>query len=145
MKASILIANYNNENFIEDCINSLLHQTYKNIEIIFFDDQSSDNSIKKVKKFDNVNLIINSKEKKKFGCYNQINSYREAFNKSSGDLIFFLDSDDYYKVNKIEEIIKVFKENPNLKIIFDLPTFKYEKKEIIKKNNFYFYKYDVTT
>ena len=65
MKASILIANYNNENFIEDCINSLLHQTYKNIEIIFFDDQSSDNSIKKVKKYDNVNLIINSKEKKK--------------------------------------------------------------------------------
>lgn len=64
MKASILIANYNNENFIEDCINSLLHQTYKNIEIIFFDDQSSDNSIKKVKKFDKVNLIINSKKKK---------------------------------------------------------------------------------
>ena len=140
MKASILIANYNNENFIEDCINSLLHQTYKNIEIIFFDDQSSDNSIKKVKKFDNVNLIINSKEKKKFGCFNQINSYREAFNKSSGDLIFFLDSDDYYKENKIEEIIKAFKEDPNLKVIFDLPTFKYEKKEILKKNNFYFYK-----
>ena len=65
MKASILIANYNNENFIEDCINSLLHQTYKNIEIIFFDDQSSDNSVKKVKKFDKVNLIINSKKKKK--------------------------------------------------------------------------------
>ena len=64
MKASILIANYNNENFIEDCINSLLHQTYKNIEIIFFDDQSSDNSVKKVKKFDKVNLIINSKKKK---------------------------------------------------------------------------------
>ena len=65
MKASILIANYNNENFIEDCINSILHQTYKNIEIIFFDDQSSDNSVKKVKKFDKVNLIINSKKKKK--------------------------------------------------------------------------------
>ena len=63
MKASILIANYNNENFIEDCINSLLHQTYKNIEIIFFDDQSSDNSVKKVKKFDKVNLIINSNHK----------------------------------------------------------------------------------
>ena len=45
MKASIVIANYNNSNFIEECINSLTSQTYKNIEIIFFDDNSQDNSI----------------------------------------------------------------------------------------------------
>ncbi len=35
MKASILIANYNNDKFIIECINSLINQTYKNIEIIF--------------------------------------------------------------------------------------------------------------
>ncbi len=140
MKASILIANYNNEIFVEDCINSLLHQTYKNIEIIFFDDKSSDSSLDKVKNYDKINLVINTKEKKEFGCYNQINSYREAFNKSSGDVIFFLDSDDYFKENKIEEIIKIFQQNPNFKVIFDLPTYKYKKKETVKKNNFYFYK-----
>ena len=39
MKASVVIANYNNAKFINDCINSLKLQTYDNIEIIFFDDR----------------------------------------------------------------------------------------------------------
>ena len=43
MKASILIANYNSARFIKDCINSLINQSYKNIEIICFDDASNDN------------------------------------------------------------------------------------------------------
>ena len=45
MKASVVIANFNNAKFIKDCIDSLNSQTYNNIEIIFFDDNSSDNSI----------------------------------------------------------------------------------------------------
>ena len=41
MKASVVIANYNNANFIEDCINSLNSQTYNNLEIIFFDEPTT--------------------------------------------------------------------------------------------------------
>ena len=63
MKASILIANYNNQIYIDECINSLLNQTYKNIEIIFFDDLSTDNSINEVKKFSKVKLILNKENK----------------------------------------------------------------------------------
>ena len=140
MKASILIANYNNEKHIDECINSLKNQTYKDIEIIFFDDKSTDKSIDTVKKFNDVKLIINNEKKKSFGSYNQINSYKRAFRESTGDIIFFLDSDDYFKTNKIEEIIKHFKLEPNYKIIFDLPTFKFKNTKIIKKKNFNFYK-----
>ena len=57
MKASIVIANYNNAKFIIYCINSLNSQTYKNIEIIFFDDNSKDNSIEIVEKYKNVKII----------------------------------------------------------------------------------------
>ena len=45
MRASVVIANYNNAKFINDCINSLKSQTYNDIEIIFFDDNSQDNSL----------------------------------------------------------------------------------------------------
>ena len=48
---SILIANYNNSLYIQQCINSLNSQTYKNLEIIFFDDNSSDNSLEIIKNF----------------------------------------------------------------------------------------------
>ena len=80
MKASIVIANYNNSNFIEECINSINSQTYKDIEIIFFDDNSKDNSIDIIKKFTNIKVIQN-KIQTKYGSLNQMN----AFKKSVGD------------------------------------------------------------
>ena len=62
MKASIVIANYNNAQFIDDCINSLKSQTYRNIEIIFFDDNSKDNSIEVVEKFEDIKIIKNKEQ-----------------------------------------------------------------------------------
>ena len=48
---SLIITNYNKSNFIIKAINSCLNQKYRNIEIIFFDDKSSDNTLKKIKEF----------------------------------------------------------------------------------------------
>ena len=48
---SIIITNYNKANFLIECLNSCINQTYKNREIIFFDDKSTDNSLKKVRNF----------------------------------------------------------------------------------------------
>ena len=59
MKTSVVIANYNNEKYIEKCINSLKSQTYDDVEIIFFDDNSSDNSLNVIKNFPNIKIIEN--------------------------------------------------------------------------------------
>ena len=56
IKASVLIANYNNQKYINDCLRSLVQQTYKNFEIIFQDDNSNDDSILNVKKYINLGL-----------------------------------------------------------------------------------------
>ncbi len=64
-KVSVLIANYNNSIYLDRCINSVLNQSYKNIEIIFVDDKSSDDSIQVVKKYLKKIKIIKIKKKKK--------------------------------------------------------------------------------
>jgi len=134
MKASIVIANYNNSNFIDECINSLKSQTYKNIEIIFFDDNSKDNSIDVIKKFTNVKIIQN-KAQTKYGSLNQMNAIKKSTELSTGDIIFFLDSDDYFKKDKIEKVINFFLEDKKKKIIFDYPIVLKENKKIIVKKN----------
>ena len=126
---SILIANYNNSQYIQHCINSLNSQTYRNLEMIFFDDNSSDNSIDIVKQFSNVKIIEN-KIQTKFGSLNQLNAFKEAIKISKGDLIFLLDSDDYFNKEKIEKVVGYFNNNKKAKIVFDYPL-------IVENNNIY--------
>ena len=137
MKASIVVANYNNAKFVPDCINSINSQTYKNYEIIFFDDNSNDNSIEVVEKFKNVKIIKN-KDQSKFGSLNQINAFTKAIEISTGEIIFLLDSDDFFHEKKIEKIIEVFEKEKNKMIIFDFPTvINKNKTSLIKKKSIF--------
>ena len=138
MKVSVVIANYNSSSYIRQCIESLNSQTYKDLEIIFFDDNSADNSLDIIKQFANVKVIEN-KAQTKFGSLNQLNAFKKAVEISEGDLIFLLDSDDYFDDKKIEKVVNYFKNNENAKIVFDYP-FIVENKNIypdkIKKKIF---------
>ena len=133
MKASIIIANFNNAKFIPECISSLNSQTYKDLEIILFDDNSKDNSIEEAEKFKNIKIIKN-KIQTDFGSINQINAFKKCVEISTGDIIFFLDSDDYFHENKIEKIINSFSKDNNKMIIFDLPIILKNQKKIKQKN-----------
>ena len=62
--ASIIIVNYNNEQYLSKSINSVLKQKYKYKEIIVVDDKSNDNSIKILKKYEGKIKVIKNKKKK---------------------------------------------------------------------------------
>ena len=133
IKASVLIANYNNERYLNECIDSIKKQTYQNVEIIIHDDSSSDNSIKRINKYKNITIIKNRK-RGKYGSYNQMNAYYRAFKKSKGEIIFLLDSDDLFKKNKIKTVINTFLKNRKISSLFDLPIYKYRNKLKYIKN-----------
>ena len=135
MKASVIIANFNNAKYIQDCINSLNSQTYNNIEIIFFDDNSKDNSINVIEKFNNIKIIKNNIQNN-FGSFNQMNAFKKSVGESTGDIIFFLDSDDFFHKDKIKKIIDQFLNDKDKMIIFDFPIIlKNESKIMQKKGN----------
>lgn len=132
-KVSIIVVNYNNAKYLDNCVNSVLNQSYKNKEIIVVDDKSQDNSIDILKKYKRKIKVIRNDKKTSNGSYNQINSCYKGFIKSKGEYLFFLDSDDYFKKKKIEIVINEFKKKKKLDLIFDLPIFKFRNKEIKKK------------
>ena len=102
---SVIIPAYNHEKYIGDAINSVLNQTYKNIELIVEDDCSTDNTVKEIKKIKDKRLkTIFSKKNK--GTVRTINHLLSMCN---GDYIAILGSDDIWYPEKIEKQLKHFK------------------------------------
>lgn len=117
---SILIANYNNRNLLNRCIQSCLKQNYKNYEIIIYDDCSTDGSNLELKKYNNIKIILN-KNKKNIPYIDAMNAYFEMFKVSRGEFIFFLDSDDYFYPKKISTVSKLFLSDQKINFIQNFP------------------------
>lgn len=103
---SIVVASYNNGQYLEECLESAVNQTYQNIEIIIADDCSTDNSIevcqKIIEKYPSKKIILVSNSQNMGAC-NSLNNV--ILNYSRGDWIKFLDSDDYLYANAVSDLV----------------------------------------
>lgn len=103
-KVTIIIPCYNVEQYIQKCINSVLSQTYNNIQIILIDDGSTDNTneviLKLLENTENVVYIRN----KNFGVSNARNT---GIKNATGEYIMFLDSDDYISKDMIKNMYRL--------------------------------------
>lgn len=103
MLFSILIANYNNGHFFEDCYKSIISQTYKNWEVILVDDASTDNSLEVIK-----NIIGNDQ---RFKIYENYENKGCGYTKNrccklaTGEILGFLDPDDTLKFVGLEIMV----------------------------------------
>ena len=132
--ASILINNFNNKVFIKKCIRSCLNQSYKNIEIIVYDDVSNDGSEKYLRNIKNkkIKKIFNHKKISKSGAINQLIAIQKSFFKSKGQVVFLLDGDDSFLKNKVKHFINIIEKDKYLEFIQDNPIYYYpqnKKKE----------------
>jgi len=120
---SIIINCYNGEAHLQDCIESLLLQTYKNWEIVFWDNQSNDRSKKIFNNFKDKRL-------KYFSATSHTSLYKArnlAIEKTNGELISFIDADDLWEINKLELQVQLF-HNPKIDLV-------YSNQWIIKNNS----------
>ena len=100
---SIVIPVYNVEKYIEKCINSLLAQTYQNLEIILIDDGSNDNSLILLQRYAETDERIKLFQQKNQGAAIARNYGLRVAN---GNYVIFLDSDDYFDEKLIELSVK---------------------------------------
>ena len=102
---SILVNCFNGEKFLDQALNSIIRQTYENLEVIFWDNQSSDNSAKIFSKY---------LKDKRFKYYlssshtTQYTARSEAMGKACGELVAFLDVDDYWASDKLSKQVQLF-------------------------------------
>ena len=98
---SVCIATYNGEKYIQEQIESILKQTYKNVEIIVQDDCSNDNTVAILQEYkDKITLYRNQKN------LGYIKNFESLLQKAKGDFIAPCDQDDLWEENKIELLLQ---------------------------------------
>ena len=105
---SVIVPAYNVENYIDKCIESIINQTYKNLEILIVDDGSTDNTGKKIDNWatkDNRITVIHIENEGLAVARNTL------LDLAKGEYIGFVDSDDYIEPNMYEELLNAIKKN----------------------------------
>ena len=131
---SVIMNCYNGETYLKESISSLINQTYKNWELIFWDNFSSDSSKE-------VLMQFSDKRIKYYYTKNFTPLYEArnlAIKKTSGEFISFLDTDDWWSPKRLEKQIELFFKDKNLDIVYTNFYFFYSKtktKKIISKKN----------
>ena len=112
---SIITVVKNNKKYLEKTIKSIIQQSYKNYEFIIIDGNSTDGSLKIIKKYDKLNFIDLWTSKKDRGIY-------DAFNKgltlARGQMIGFVNSDDILLKDALKILVNYYNKNKNFDFIF---------------------------
>ena len=103
---SVIICNYNYGEFLSQAIESVLGQSYPNFELIVVDDGSTDNSRAVIEAYQDVIIPIFQANG------GQGAGFTSGIRAAKGDIICFLDSDDYYREDKLEKVVRGFLHHP---------------------------------
>ncbi len=140
---SVITVVKNDEKNIEKTIKSVAKQSFKNFEYLIIDGKSSDNTIKKIKKYKKkIDFFTSEKDK---GIYFAMN---KGIKFSKGKVIIFINSGDTFTKGALKIIYNVFKKNKKIDFVFGTVLRKYTKSKILKYSynvNKLFYNFDFAT
>lgn len=118
---SVIIPNYNHARFLDQRLQSVLNQTYRNIEVIILDDCSTDNSLEVIEKYRSdtriVDVIVNEKN-----SGNTFLQWDKGIHLAQGELVWIAESDDYCELNMLEELVKAYMKKRNTVLSYSTLT-----------------------
>lgn len=120
IKVSVILPVYNAEEYLNECLDSIVNQTLKDIEIICINDGSTDNSLDILETYakNDKRIKIISKENGGLGAARNI-----GLKNSSGEFISFIDSDDFIELNMLEELYNNAISNQSDVVVFKFACF----------------------
>ena len=107
-KISVVIPLYNKENFIKETLESVLLQTFTDFEVIVVNDGTTDSSIKVISQFSDNRIKLLHQENKGVAAARNL-----GIKNTTSKLVAFLDADDYWYPNHLEELLKLYDDFPN--------------------------------
>ena len=110
---SVITPSYNQGKYLEQTIQSVLNQTYSNIEYLVIDGGSTDNSIDIIKKYEKIIAHWISEPDN-----GQADAVNKGFNRANGNLLCWINSDDILYPDYVDNRVRQFKENPNADMIY---------------------------
>lgn len=127
---SIITPSFNQAEFLEQTIQSVLTQDYSNIEYIIIDGGSTDGSVDVIKKYaDKIKVWVSEPDK------GQTEAINKGFAKAKGEILAWINSDDIYNPNAVSEAVEYLIENPNIAMVYADCNFIDENGNVIGKFN----------
>jgi glycosyltransferase involved in cell wall biosynthesis len=129
---SVIIPSYNHEKFIQECIQSVLAQTFQDFEIIITDDASTDNTVEIIRSFDDTRIKVFTSKKNQGASVTANN----CISHSSGKYIAMLSSDDTWYPEKLETQVAYLEQHSEIAAVFGKADWVDESGQIIRDKTF---------
>ena len=113
---SVVFTSYNHKKYLNQALDSLVNQTYPNLEIIIVDDCSTDGSQEILKQYEHYQNIELKLQPKNSGSYVKASNLGASY--ATGEYLLFAQCDDFAESNQIEFLIDSFKKNPSVGVVF---------------------------
>jgi glycosyltransferase involved in cell wall biosynthesis len=139
-KVSVILTSYNHEEYITEAITSVLNQTYKNFELIIWDDLSTDKSWEVISSFSDprIRAFQNEKNMGGGGSANISKAINAGF--ASAEYIAIHHSDDVWETNKLEKQIEILESHPEVGAVFSWAHLVDEYGKPFENKNHFYYK-----
>lgn len=126
---TVLVPSYNHSKYVKQCIESIVGQTYKNIELIVIDDGSTDDSVEVIKQLQKIHGFTFFSQKN-IGLTRTLNKAIQEY--VSGVYLCLCASDDYYESTKVEKMVSFLESNQNMPVCYCRSTFVDENNDVVR-------------